>query len=56
MEGASGYVRLCALGRHAPGDSFSRAIDSGIKPLYYVEAEWGIAFASELKSRCARPA
>ncbi len=25
----------------------------GIKPLYYVEADWGIAFASELKSLCA---
>jgi asparagine synthase (glutamine-hydrolysing) len=25
----------------------------GIKPLYYVESEWGIAFASELKSLCA---
>jgi asparagine synthase (glutamine-hydrolysing) len=25
----------------------------GIKPLYYVEAGWGIAFGSELKSLCA---
>ena len=25
----------------------------GIKPLYFVEAAWGVAFASELKSLCA---
>ncbi len=57
-HGPAAVEQLRGMFAFALWDTESRALvlardRFGIKPLYYVEAEWGIAFSSELKALCA---